>query len=45
MPDVPDCVLQQSPTLNSTNWTNAASGNPLNVSTTTPKMFYRLVPP
>jgi hypothetical protein len=44
-PNFPGCVIQQSPTLNSTNWTNATSGNPLNISTTAPRMFYRLVLP
>jgi hypothetical protein len=44
-PDVPGCVLQQSPTLNPSNWTDAASGNPLNLGATVTKMFYRLVLP
>lgn len=39
------CVLQQSPTLSPTDWTNAASGNPLTVPTTAPNMFYQLVTP
>jgi hypothetical protein len=44
-PDVPGCVLQQSSTLEPGIWTNAVAGNPLNVNTTTPRMFYRLVLP
>jgi hypothetical protein len=36
------CVLKQSPTLAPAAWENAATGNPLAVSTTEPGMFYRL---
>jgi len=39
-PDVPGCVLQQSRAPHPT-----PTGNPLNISTTVPKMFYRLVLP
>lgn len=44
-PAYPGPVLQQSPSLNPTTWTDAAIGNPLGVNTTDPKMFYQLVLP
>ena len=46
-PDVPGLVLQQNPTLLSTNWVDSMSGstNPALISITDLTMFYRLVTP
>ena len=45
-PDYPGAgVLQKSPTLAPNTWVNTASGNPLSVSPTGTKMFYRLLLP
>ena len=39
------CTLQESPTLAPSDWANASNRSPLNVTTTAPKMFYKLVLP